>query len=155
GGGIIDTFNLSGNPGAPTLADGWLGQKTGYGPDSFLNGFPGAPVNQLNSAMAMTISSSTLANFQDAAVFVHPDAGNAFYRDWTGITNNSTPPPPVRGGLRGQPVALYMYNDTIYNTQVSPLSNQFAEGVHINSESAADTSGESPMMAVIANSTFY
>ena len=34
--------------------------------------------------MAMTISNSTLANFQDAAVFAHPDSANALYRDWTG-----------------------------------------------------------------------
>ena len=44
-----------------------------------------------------------------------------------------------------------MYNDTISNTMVSPLTNQFAVGVQINSESTADTSGESPMMAVILN----
>ena len=48
-----------------------------------------------------------------------------------------------------------MYNDTIYNTMVSPLTNQFAVGVQVNSESTNDTSGESPMMATIVNSTFY
>src|SRR5207244_4058487 len=111
--------------------------------------------NQLNSAMAMTISNSTLANFQDAAVFAHPDVANGFYRDWTGLTSNAQPPFPVRGSLRAQPVDIYMYNDTVYNTLVSPVSKQFAVGVQINSESTNDTSGESPMMAVIMNSTFY
>ncbi len=154
GGGIIDNVNASGTPGAPVIG-GWLGQKSGYGPEGFFGGgFPGAPVNQLNSAMAMTISNSTLANFQDAAVFTHPDSGNALYRDWTGQTSNATPPPILRSGLKGQAVDLYMYNDTIYNTMVSPLSNQFAVGVQVNAESSADTSGESPMMATIINSTF-
>ena len=154
GGGIIDNVNASGTPGAPVIG-GWLGQKSGYGPEGFFGGgFPGAPVNQLNSAMAMTISNSTLANFQDAAVFTHPDSANALYRDWTGLTSNATPPPILRSGLKGQAVDLYMYNDTIYNTMVSPLTNQFAVGVQVNSESVNDTSGESPMMATIINSTF-
>ena len=59
GGGIIDNVNASGTPGTPGSAAGY-GQKTGYGPEGFFgSGFPGHPVNQLNSAMAMTISNST------------------------------------------------------------------------------------------------
>ena len=40
GGGIIDNVNASGTPGAPVIG-GWLGQKSGYGPEGFFGGgFP-------------------------------------------------------------------------------------------------------------------
>ncbi len=48
---------------------------------------------------------------------------NALYRDWTGVTNNTFAPFPSRGRLVGEPVDLYMYNDTISNS---------GQGVHIN-----------------------
>ena len=163
GGGIIDSFNIDGKPGAPTITDtDWYDNKAGLGERTFTGpvgsgAYTGGPITQLNSAMAMTISNSNLANFQDAAVFTHPDAANALARDWTGATSNAVPPPVTRSGLRGQAVDLYMFNDVVYNLDTTPLTNykDFAEGVHINSESTNDSSGESPMMAVIINSTFY
>ena len=39
-----------------------------------------------------------------------------------------------------------MYNDTISNPR---------QGVHVNAESTADTSGESPMQVILLNNTFY
>ena len=120
GGGIIDTINASPARRAPRPSRPPTGRTSSTG---YL-----APVNQLNSAMTLTISDSNLADFSDAGVFVHPDAVNALYRDWTGITSTVAPRPfPARGGLVGQPVDLYMYNDTISNS---------AQGVHINSRQA-------------------
>ena len=73
--------------------------------------------------MMFTISDSNLNEFSDAAVFAHSEALDALTRTWVG-TNNQLIPPPVRGSLVGQPVFLYMYNDTISNS---------GQGVHINS----------------------
>src|SRR5262249_17242529 len=120
------------------------------------------PVSQFNSAMAMTISNSKLGNFQDAAVFAHPNAANALFRDNTGNTSGTGTPfvgsgTTIRSGIRGQAVDLFLYNNVIYNLVKTPITNynDFATGVHINAESTNDTSGESPMMAVILNNTFY
>ena len=65
GGGIVNTYNdISGTAGAPTITTAdWWDQLAGYL----------APVNQLNSPMSFTIADSNLADFSDAAVFVHPD----------------------------------------------------------------------------------
>src|SRR5262249_41100490 len=104
GGGIIDNVNANGTPGGPVIG-GWRDQPSGYA----------QPANQLNRAMAMPTSNSTLANFQDAAVFAHPDAGNALYRDDPGLTGGTGTPfvATSRSGLRGQPVVIYLYNNTI------------------------------------------
>ncbi len=138
GGGIIDSFNTNpATPGAPTLTNtDWYDTLNGYL----------SPVNQLNSAFAFTISDSNLDAFSDAAVFVHPDSVNALYRDWTGIKSNQNPPFPARGGLVGEPVDLYMYNDTIANS---------SEGVHINGSVGDDSSGDTPYVATLLNDTFY
>jgi hypothetical protein len=139
GGGIIDSVKLSGTPGAPALTDDWYGQITGFH----------APVNQFNSAMMFTISDSNLSQFSDAAVFVHPDVANSLFVDYTGIATPPTPalePFPQRGALAGQPVYLYMYNNTISDS---------AQGVHINSEQGANSTGETPYEAILMNNTFY
>jgi hypothetical protein len=138
GGGIIDSSNSTpATPGAPTLANtDWYNTLTGY-----LD-----PTTQINSAMMFTIADSNLSDFSDAAVFVHPEALNALYRDWTGLTSNANPPLPARGGLQGEPVDLYMYNDTISN------SNQ---GVHINSTTGDQSTGNTVYQAVLLNNTFY
>ena len=52
----------------------------------------------------------------------------------------------ARGTLVGQPVDLYMYNDTISNS---------GQGVHINVPPVDDTSGVTPYEAVLLNNTFY
>ncbi|MFI5457180.1 MAG: Ig-like domain-containing protein [Isosphaerales bacterium] len=134
GGGIVDSFNPAGTAGLPP-AFSWLAQKTGYV----------EPRNQINSAMMFTIADSNLSFFSDAAVFVHPELLSGLYRDYTLATGTFTPF-PQRGSLRGEPVYLYMYNDTISNS---------GQGVHINSENTNDTSGESAYQAVLLNNTFY
>ncbi len=139
GGGIVNTYNdISGKPGTPTITTAdWWDQLTGYL----------APVNQLNSPMSLTISDSNLADFSDAAVFAHP-GNNAITVDWTGATGGvgTTPTAPTRSGLAGEPVFLFMYNDTISNS---------GQGVHINSQTGNDNNGDSIFQAIIENCTFY
>ena len=81
-------------PARPVIG-GWHGHR----PDSV---YAAAGERSSIQRMAMTISDSTLANFQDAAVFTHPDSGNALYRDFTGQTGNATDPAILRSGLKGQ-----------------------------------------------------
>ncbi len=121
GGGIVNTFNnISKAPGAPSLTTAdWWDQLSGYL----------APVNQLNAPMSFTISDSNLADFSDAAVFVHPAASGAIDFDWTGPTGGvaSQPTAPTRSSLAGEPVFLYMYNDT--DLQLRPgRAHQFPDG---------------------------
>ncbi len=120
GSGIIDT-------GATATGD-WLDEKTGYA----------GPATQLNTAMMFTISDSELNEFSDAAVFAHPGPLDALVRAAGGF--------PTRGSLDGEPVYLYLYNDTIANS---------GQGVHINSETGDDQTGDSGFQAVILNNTFY
>ncbi len=54
--------------------------------------------------------------------------------------------PPTRGSLVGEPVDLYLYNDTISNS---------VQGVHINSFPGDDSTGSTPFEAVLLNDTFY
>ena len=119
GGGIIDTG---------TAAGFWDDIKSGYA----------GPGTQFNSAMMLTISDSNLNEFADAAVFAHPEALDALTRGAAGA--------PIRGSLDGEPVDLYLYNDTIANSAV---------GVQINSENTSDTAGESGYQAILLNNTFY
>ncbi|MHB1559808.1 MAG: S8 family serine peptidase, partial [Isosphaeraceae bacterium] len=140
GGGIVNTYNnVSGTPGAATLSSAnWYDQLAGYY----------APVNQLNAAMSFTIADSNLTGFSDAAVFVHPGPAGAINFDWTGANGGvaSTPAAPVRNPLMGEPVYLYMYNNTITNS---------GQGVHINSTTGNDTTGTGVYEAVLLNNTFY
>ncbi len=102
-----------------------------------------SPADQVNSAMAMTISNSNLSGFSDAAVFAHPMPVNPFgidpatgaYLLPTHISNN-----------RGQPVVLYMYNDTISNSSV---------GVIMNSTTDNNSAGPTPYTMVLLNDTFF
>jgi len=131
GGGLIDIGAATG-----TGPFGWFDEKNGYA----------GPVTQLNSPMMFTISDSNLNEFSDAAVFAHSQALNALTRTWVG-TNNQLIPPPVRGTLVGQPVFLYLYNDTIANS---------GQGVHINSNPTdTSTTLNSGFEAVLVNNTFY
>ena len=68
--------------------------------------------------MAVRISDTNINAFADAGVFVHPMSANALIRT-VSATGASFPMPAAR--LKGEPVTLYMYNDTISNTpQGSP-----------------------------------
>ena len=140
GGGIVNTYNnISKTPGAPSLSSAdWWDQLSGYL----------APVNQINSPMSFTVIDSNLSDFSDAAVFVHPNALGAIVFDWTSPTGGiaSKPTAATRDSLAGEPVFLYMYNDTISNS---------AQGVHINSQTGNDTNGDSVYQAIIQNVTFY
>ena len=133
GGGIIDSFNQNGTPGAPSLTTtDWYDTLNGYL----------SPTNQLNAGFNLTISDSNLSDFSNAAVFVHPGPTSPVYRDFTAGGDSF----PTRGGPVGEPVDLYMYNDTISNS---------ANGVVINATQGADTSGNTPYGAVLLNDTFY
>ena len=144
GGGIVDATNDTGSPAAPTISttDWW----------DTLNGYL-SPTTQLNTPMSLTIANSNLADFSDAGVFVHPGSAASLYRDWTNFTPTTggggfgIPGPPVaRGSLAGEPVFLYMYNDTISNS---------GTGVQINSQTGNDSDGDSVYLATILNCTFY
>ena len=126
GGGIVDETSTVTDPGV------WQTTKTGY--DS--------PLEQLNTAMAVRISDTNINAFADAGVFVHPLGVPALVRT-VSLTGASE---PTRGTLDGEGVTLYMYNDTISNTP---------QGIHANSESVDDSSGESPIQLVLLNNTFY
>ncbi len=91
GGGIIDT-------GAATTG-GWIRRE----------GRLAGPATQFNSPMMFTISDSNLNDFSDAAVFVHPEPLDALITSPAALF-------PARGSLEGEPVYLYMYNDTISNS---------------------------------------
>ncbi len=119
GGGIVDEGATVG---------GWEQTKEGYA----------GPATQFNSAMTFTISDSNLDDFSEAAVFVHPTSGVALVRTSGGF--------PIQGTLAGEPVDLYMFNDTIANSAV---------GVQINSENEADSAGDTGYQAVLLNNTFY
>ncbi len=127
GGGIVDV---------PETGTGdWLDTKAGYT----------SPLAQLNTAMAVRISDTNINAFSDAGVFVHPMSANALVR-LVGPTG-ATPPARATGTtVRGEGVTLYMYDDTISNTP---------QGIHANSESVNNTSGQSPEQLVLLNNTFY
>ncbi|MGP0067921.1 MAG: hypothetical protein ACLQGP_30550, partial [Isosphaeraceae bacterium] len=136
GGGIIDQSTTTTNSGYEL---GWQGTLAGYA----------GPGTQLNSPMSLTISDSNLADFSDAAVFVHPEALQALVATVPANSGTAFPQPfpsTTRASLDGEPVFLYMYNDTISN------SNQ---GVHINSDQGDDTTGPSVYQAIIQNCTFF
>jgi hypothetical protein len=134
GGGLIDLGTPANPP--PGSDFSWYNEKNGYS----------SPIEQLNSPMTFTISDSNLNEFSDAAVFTHSEALNALTRTWAG-TSNQFAPPPVRGSLVGEPVYLYMYNDTIANS---------GQGVHINpNPTDTATSANSSFVAVLVNNTFY
>ena len=138
GGGIVDTSGLSTDPTQPPTAGQFLQEKLGL-----------TPASQFNADQAMTISNSNLSNFADAAVFIHPDAGNAFLRTIgtspiTGQTVGTLA--GTRSSLRGEGVVVFMVNNTITNSAV---------GVQINSESSDVTSAPSQEKLVLLHNTFY
>src|SRR5262249_21038370 len=128
GGGIVDE-DLS----APL--QNWLTTKLGQ-----------TPATQFNSAMAMTISNSNLDHFSDAAVFVHPDLGNALDRDLSVLASGGIPTPVRDTTVKGQGVVLFMVNNTITNSDV---------GIQANADTTGLTSITSPIELVLENNTFY
>ena len=105
------------------------------------------PATQFNAGFAFTIDDSNLSSFSDAAVFVHPDSLNQLDRLITASSGTGGFAPfPTRGTLVGEPVDLYMYNNTISNS---------GQGVHINSFPGDDTTGSTPFEATLLNNTFF
>jgi hypothetical protein len=100
------------------------------------------PLHQFNTAKAMTISNSNLASFSQVGVLTHP-SGSAQ------IELLLNPPagtaPIARGNLRGQPVDLFMVNNTISNTPV---------GVRMVSENQNNDQAPSPYQGVFLHNTF-
>jgi large repetitive protein len=129
GGGIIDTGAANGNSELP---DVWQYEENGYY----------SPANQVNAPMAFTISDSNLDDFADAAVFVHPTSADALVSTVTGDTASE----PTRGSNVGEPVFLYMYNDTISNS---------GQGVHVTAPQGNNSTNESVYEATLLNDTFY
>ena len=130
GGGIVDT-------GATPAPD--------YPNDRFDNLAGNAgPASQFNAAFAFTIDDSNLSNFSNAAVFVHPDFLDEL--DRTIVAGGTISPFPVRGSLVGEPVDLYMYNDTVSNSAI---------GVEDNPSPGDNSTGNTPYEAVLLNNTFF
>ncbi len=119
--------------GSTITAGEWEQEKQG-GPN---------PIDQDNSPMVFTVSQSNLDDFSDAGAFVHPESLNG----WDLSLPSTTPGiQGARSAFLGEGAYLYMYNDTISNS---------GQGVHINSETADNTTAPSPEMAVLMNDTFY
>jgi large repetitive protein len=130
GGGIVDT-GATPSPLYPNDRDDNLAGNAG-------------PASQFNAGFAFTIDDSNLSDFSDAAVFVHPDFLDELDRT---ITAGSTvAPAPVRGSLVGEPVDLYMYNNTISNSAI---------GVEVNPSPGDNSTGNTPYEAVLLNNTFF
>ncbi len=134
GGGVIDT-GIPPNP-PPDSDFSWYNEKNGYS----------SPLEQFNSPMMFTIADSNLNEFADAAVFVHSEQLAALVGTYTTI-DGETLLTVARGSLDGEPVYLYMYNNTISNS---------GQGVHINANPTdTSTTGNSNYVAVLLNNTFY
>ena len=124
GGGVSDVYSANGDNSLDEK-DNVRVQKLGLAPTVFTTIGTGTPpqlvtintyLNQFNTARSWTISNSNLSDFSQTAVLAHPGF-NMIYRDlgslggFAGI-NAQIP----RSGLRGQPIDLLMYNNTISNT---------------------------------------
>ena len=140
GGGIIDSrqqhhrHTRRARPSPPPI-----GRTT-------LNGYL-APVNQLNSPMSFTIADSNLADFSDAAVFVHPDSLNALYRDWTGLDEQ-------RRSRRSRPAAAWSASRSTC-TCTTTRSRTPARACTSTPPRATTPRATSAYEAVILNNTFY
>jgi hypothetical protein len=120
GGGLIDIGGTG----------DWFTTKNGYA----------GPATQFNSPMMFTVANSNLNAFSDADVFAHSEQLNALTRAAGGAV--------VRSNTLGQPVFLYLYNDTFSNS---------GQGVHVNPNptDTFPTSLNSGFVAVLLNDTFY
>jgi hypothetical protein len=101
------------------------------------------PWFQYNTSKAMTISDSNLANFSQIGVIDHP-SGNAQIHDQKHPAMGT--PAVGRGGFPGEPVTLYMVNDTLANMPT---------GVRINSDTQDNVNNPSPYTGIFQNNTFY
>lgn len=137
GGGIINGVDLDAS-NSFDIADNPRSQKAGAF-NTQQNGQPN-PLNyqiQANSAHAMTISNSNLANFRDAGVFVHP----GFNLLVLGV--GTTP----RSAMAGQANLLFMMNNTVANM---PIAIQVVGDPNSDSSNAPE-----PTEVLLLHNTFY
>ena len=80
-------------------------------------------------------------------MFVHPDSLDQLDRDRHAAVPADLPRSRVRGTLVGEPVDLYMYNDTI--------SNSGQGRAHQLRRTATTPPATPPIEAVLLNNTFY
>lgn len=105
-------------------------------------------LTQFNSAQAMTISNSNLAYFSEAAVFAHAKSANALIRNVANLPNPGIyfPVRDTVNNQRGQGVTLFMYGNTISNSEV---------GVEAHSDQVNPQASNSPTSIILLNNTFY
>ncbi|MBX6312577.1 MAG: hypothetical protein IRY99_06610, partial [Isosphaeraceae bacterium] len=107
------------------------------------------PATQFNSSRAMTISNSNLDSFSQVGVIAHNGfngidiTGGAAARNTQPIPTLATP--PNSSGGDSQPIALFMYNNTITHMPV---------GVRINGENTSGSGSSEPAQFVALNNTF-
>ncbi len=133
-GGIVDAVDLNADNTITNL-DNWRTQKLGVN-----------PINQNNSSQAMTIMNSNIGFMSDAAVFAHPTDANALVRRIVNSPFGVFSGGLQRSGARGEPITLFMYNNSIFNS---------GEGVRVNSETTNNDVGQSPEQLVLLNNTFF
>ncbi len=149
GGGIPDVFNT--NPGTGTGEDttyDWSATSSDSPREQLLGTF--SPLNQNNSARAMSIIDSNFSNMSSAGVLAHPGPANGQARNvGTTLGSGTTavlPGQVFRTTLAGEPVDLYLYGDTFSNMPV---------GVRMNSDIGNDNTAENNYTLTLLNSTFY
>jgi hypothetical protein len=162
GGGVPDIFNT--NPGTATgqnntydIGDNPRAQLVGTG--SFIATLPTTPptfeqinttLNQYNSAKSMMIMDSNFSHMSSAGVLAHPGPANGLARNvgtplGTGTTAILTGQ-VFRTAFAGEPVNLFLYNNTFSNMPV---------GVRMNSDTGNDSTQQNNHTLTLLNNTFY
>ncbi len=144
-GNLIDNADIKYITRIEMQGGGWAYSSSTDGSGAGITAKVGTtPALQLNTAKAMTISNSNLYDFSQAGVIAHPSGVNQIHLLL--FPPQGTAPIARDGTFRGEPVLLFLYNNTIANMPV---------GVRINSETVDNTGGPNPYEAVILNNTFY
>ncbi|WP_169980340.1 S8 family serine peptidase [Tautonia rosea] len=133
-GGIVDAFDLD-DSDAIDANDQLRTQKLGLD-----------PATQFNAQHGWTVSNSNLSSFRDAGILA--DQGfDLIAREITNIGGTLIAGGPSRiAGLRGQPVNLFLVNNTIANMPV---------GVRVNATTGNNDTAQSPTQIVMLHNTFY
>jgi len=148
GGGIPDVFNT--NPGTGTGLDttyDWGATSSDSPREQLLGTF--SPLNQYNSAKSLAIIGSNFSYMSSAGVLAHPGPANGQARN-VGPTLGSGTTAIVTGGvfrttLAGEPVDLFLYNNTFSNMPV---------GVRMNSDTGNDNTAQNNYTLTLLNNTF-
>ena len=161
GGGVPDVFNT--NPGTGTgqnqtydINDNPRAQLVGNGSfdlpsTTTADALPDiTALNQYNSAKSMMIMDSNFSNMSSAGVLAHPGPANGLARNvgaplGTGTTAILTGQ-VFRTAFAGEPVDLFLYNNTFSNMPV---------GVRMNSDTGNDNTQQNNYTLTLLNNTFY